>query len=51
MQIAVVVGNVVSTIKHEAYEGRKMLLVQPLDLDGKAKGNSTIAIDLSLIHI
>jgi len=45
MQIAVVIGNVVSTLKHEAYEGRKLMLVQPLDIDGKAKGNSTIAVD------
>ncbi|HNT33423.1 MAG TPA: EutN/CcmL family microcompartment protein [bacterium] len=45
MNIGLVIGNVVSTIKHEAYENRTMLLVQPLDLDGKPKGLATIAVD------
>lgn len=45
MKIGVVVGNAVSTLKHEAYQGRKLLLVQPLNLDGKPEGISTIAVD------
>jgi len=45
MQIAVVIGNAVSILKHEAYEGRKLLYVQPLNLEGEAAGNPTIAVD------
>jgi microcompartment protein CcmK/EutM len=45
MQIARVIGTVVSTVKNEALEGRKFLIVQTLDADLKAKGNPTIALD------
>lgn len=45
MQIARVIGNVVSTIKNEALHGRKMLLVQTLDADLNDKGNPMIALD------
>jgi microcompartment protein CcmK/EutM len=45
MQIAKVIGKVVSTIKHPAYEGRKLLLVQRMGLDRKPMGHPTIAID------
>ena len=45
MHLAVVTGKVISTVKHEAYENRKLLLVQKLDLDRKASGPPTIAID------
>ena len=40
-----VIGNVVSTIKHEILEGRRLLVVKPVDKDGKAGGKSVIAID------
>lgn len=36
MRIAVVEGNAVSTIKHQSMRGYKLLLVQPLDDQGKA---------------
>ena len=36
MVIARVVGSVVSTQKNGKLEGAKLLLAQPLDLDGKA---------------
>lgn len=45
MQLARVIGTVVSTVKNEALEGRKFLLVQTLDADLKAKGQPQIALD------
>ncbi len=45
MQIARVVGTVVSTIKNESLDGRKFLLVQTLDADLKDKGTPMIALD------
>jgi ethanolamine utilization protein EutN len=43
--IACVLGNVVSTQKNRKLEGSKLLLVQPLDLDGAPRGATVIAID------
>lgn len=40
-----VVGTVVSTIKHEVYNGTKVLVVQPIDATGKAVGNSFLSVD------
>jgi len=48
MQIARVIGNVVSTVRHPVYGGHKLLLVQPLGLDGTARGRSYIALDFVL---
>jgi ethanolamine utilization protein EutN len=45
MLIAKVIGDVVSTQKHASHEGRKILLVQPLDLEGNAKGDTVLALD------
>jgi microcompartment protein CcmK/EutM len=45
MQIARVVGTVVSTQKNRKLEGAKLLLVQPLALDDTPRGVSLIAID------
>jgi ethanolamine utilization protein EutN len=45
MQIARVVGTVVSTQKHRKFEGAKLLLVQPLNLDETPKGNALLAVD------
>ena len=45
MQVARVVGNVVSTQKNEKLQGAKLMLVQPLTPDGKARGPALIAID------
>lgn len=46
MFICRVVGDVVSTIKNEHLRGHKLLIVQPVDLDGvTAKGESMIAVD------
>jgi microcompartment protein CcmK/EutM len=45
MQIARVVGTVVSTQKHRKFEGAKLLLVQPLNLDDTPRGASFLAVD------
>lgn len=45
MHIAQVIGNVVSTDKYSAYDGKKLLLVQKLDLNNRPAGLPTIAVD------
>lgn len=45
MIIARVVGNVVATQKHQSHEGQKILLVQPLDLEGEPMGDVIVALD------
>src|SRR6202040_558656 len=45
MLIAHVIGELISTHKHESHVGRKALIVQPLDLDGSKRGDPVIAFD------
>jgi len=45
MQMARVIGTVVSTQKNEKFEGAKLLLVQPVDPDDKPRGNALLAVD------
>jgi ethanolamine utilization protein EutN len=45
MQIAKVIGTVVSTQKHRKFEGAKLLLVQPLSIDDTPRGAAVLAID------
>ena len=45
MQIARVVGTVVATQKHRKFEGAKLLMVQPLNLDDSPRGNVLLAVD------
>ena len=45
MQLARVIGNLVSTVKNEALTGRKLLIVQTLDADLKPKGKPLVALD------
>jgi microcompartment protein CcmK/EutM len=45
MQIARVIGTVVSTVKNESLSGRKLLIVQTLDADLKDRGNPIVALD------
>ena len=45
MQIARVVGTVVSTQKHKKFDGAKLLLVQPLNLDDTPRGAALLAVD------
>jgi len=40
-----VTGVVVATHKHYKLEGRKLLLVQPLDLQDKPRGSVLLAVD------
>ena len=45
MQIARVIGTVVATQKHRKFEGAKLLLVQPLNLDDTPRGAALLAVD------
>jgi len=45
MLIARVVGQVVATHKNEKLAGAKLLLVQPLELDGRDRGSPVLAVD------
>lgn len=45
MQLGQVIGTVVSSHKHRTFDGSKLLLVQPLTLDGKPRGNAVLAVD------
>ncbi|MCC6537102.1 MAG: EutN/CcmL family microcompartment protein [Bryobacterales bacterium] len=45
MLIGRVVGDVVATQKHASHEGQKLLLVQPLELDGSPRGVPVVAVD------
>lgn len=45
MQIARVIGTVVSTVKNDSLLGRKLLLVQTLDADLNDKGKPMVALD------
>lgn len=46
MQIARVVGTLVSTIKHPALAGQRLLLVAPHDLEARPLGGVTMAVDV-----
>ena len=46
MYIAKVIGTVVATIKTSHLEGRKLLLVDQLDLEGRETGYYDIAVDV-----
>jgi ethanolamine utilization protein EutN len=45
LQIARVVGTLVSTKKHQKFEGAKLLLVQPVTIDDKPRGTTLLAVD------
>jgi ethanolamine utilization protein EutN len=45
MQVARVIGTVVSTRKHRKFEGAKLLLVQPLNMDDTPRGSALLAVD------
>ena len=45
MQIARVVGTVVSTQKHRKFVEAKLLLVQPLNIDDTPRGAALLAVD------
>ena len=45
MLIGRIIGELVATQKHASHEGRKLLLVQPLNLDGSNRGDALVALD------
>lgn len=45
MIICKVIGDIVSTVKNEHFVGKKLMIVQPLDLQNKAEGEAFLAID------
>ena len=46
MYVGRVRGTVVATIKNELYEGRKLLVVDKLDLEGRTTAKYDIAVDV-----
>ena len=46
MYVGLVTGTVVATIKHEAFNGRKLLIVDQLDMDGQPTGGYDICVDV-----
>ena len=45
MLIGRVIGDVVATQKAASHEGMKLLVVQPLNLDGSDRGEAVVAVD------
>jgi len=45
MQLARVLGTVVATVKSDALEGQKLLVIQPLDGSLEKNGQPMVAID------
>jgi ethanolamine utilization protein EutN len=45
MLIGRVIGDVVATQKAPSHVGRKILVVQPLNLDGSYRGEAVLALD------
>ena len=45
MQLARVIGTMVSTQKHRKFEGAKLLMVQPVNPDDSPRGHALIAVD------
>ncbi len=45
MNIARILGTVVSTQKDKRLEGKKLLIVRPLNLDGTDASGYTVAVD------
>jgi microcompartment protein CcmK/EutM len=43
--IARVIGTAVATVKHPSYNGRKVMIVQPLTPEGENQGQSFLAVD------
>ena len=46
MYYARVIGNIVSTIKYKGLKGKKIQIIQPVDIDtGKDTGSFLVALD------
>ena len=48
MILSRVVGDVVNTQMNEHLRGNRLLLCEPVDLDGNASGNEFLALDLDV---
>ncbi|HJM82673.1 MAG TPA: EutN/CcmL family microcompartment protein [Nitrospinota bacterium] len=48
MKLCRVVGNIQSTIKHQAYKGQKIMVVQPLDETLKEDGQTFLSVERAL---
>jgi microcompartment protein CcmK/EutM len=47
MNLCKVLGSVVATAHHPSFDGRKLLIVQPIDEKGKNQGDSFLAVDMT----
>lgn len=45
MELAVVIGNITSTVYHPAYKGCKLMLVENINPELERNGNVTVAVD------
>jgi ethanolamine utilization protein EutN len=45
MQLARVIGPVVSTVKQRALNGQSLLMIQPVNPHGQAQGNQLVAVN------
>jgi ethanolamine utilization protein EutN len=45
VRICRVLGNITATVKHPAFAGQRLMIVQPLDDKGTDAGDSFVAID------
>ena len=45
MILCKVIGSIVSTIKHDSYNNKKIMLVRPINPDGSLKSGTMVAID------
>lgn len=45
MRLCKVMGSVTAAVKHAAFEGRPLLVVQPIDESGDEVGSSLLAVD------
>ncbi|MGD9613021.1 MAG: EutN/CcmL family microcompartment protein [Kiritimatiellia bacterium] len=45
MILGKVIGNVHSTINHPFYDGKKLLVVEKIELDGKSAAGYLVAVD------
>lgn len=45
MIICKVIGDIVSTVKNKHFTGKKIMIVQPLDLEDQPEGEAFLALD------
>jgi len=47
MKLARVVGNIQSTVKHEAYTGHRIMIVQPVNEELEPEGQTFLSVDFA----